>query len=449
MSDFTFFHAADLHLGTPFQGIGAAAGDYPQVAEKLRQAPFAAFDALLEQALAEHPAFLVIAGDLFEARDRSVRAELHLHSGLGRLAEAGTQCFVVHGNHDPVESGRLRLAWPEGVHLFGAEEAQTAIARNADGREVATVTGISYRDRRESRKLHDWLRRARRDAATREELFHLALLHCNVDGTTGHAPYVPCTVAELTRADFDYWALGHVHTQAILHQAPWVAYPGCIQGRHARETGARGFLRVRVAETTGNGAGRGGRWRVEPEFVACDVLRWVALKVSLDEVATVDEVEQALAEALENAAAETPDRPLIARLELRGRTPLAVELQRREVQEELLRRGRQAGMRHQPFIWLEELRSGCRPPVDLEERRRAPDLLGQILEITAALREDPEAAAEALRTATNPLFGHTLLRRELEFPDAAEQARLLAAAELRCIDLLEEEPGTEEGESRR
>jgi DNA repair exonuclease SbcCD nuclease subunit len=475
MSSFTFFHAADLHLGTPFQGIEAEAAEYPRVTSLLQRAPFAAFDALLRMALEERPAFLLIAGDVFETRDRSVRAELHFHAGLKRLAAVGIECFVVHGNHDPVSSDSLRLTWPDGVHIFGAEKVRSVVARDARQRAVATVSGISYRDRREGRKLHEQLRRAGAALAADKSvagLFHLALLHCNAGGATGHAPYVACTVAELARADFDYWALGHVHARGVLHAAPWVVYPGNIQGRHARETGARGFYRVRVRareEATFGvlpAAGTGRGWRVEPEFIACDMLRWEALDVSLDGVATVDAVEEAIARALEGATAEDVDdgraeaagaaaadvaaadtggggRPRIVRLELRGRTPLAMDLQRPELRRELLERARVAGMRCEPFIWPEGLNCRCRPLLDTAERARAGDLLGQILRIAEELRRDPEALEKALHAAADPLFDHSLLRRELLFPDGPEREQLLAAAALRCIDLLDDETVSE------
>src|SRR5208283_4349025 len=46
--DFSFVHAADLHLDTPFKGIGITA---PHVAAELREASLAAFDALVDLCL--------------------------------------------------------------------------------------------------------------------------------------------------------------------------------------------------------------------------------------------------------------------------------------------------------------------------------------------------------------------------------------------------------------
>ncbi|MCB0971586.1 MAG: hypothetical protein KDA97_08735, partial [Acidimicrobiales bacterium] len=46
--------------------------------------------------------------------------------------------------------------------------------------------------------------------------FHVGLLHANVGGpTTGHADYSPCTVDDLRRTGYQYWALGHVHGRRV------------------------------------------------------------------------------------------------------------------------------------------------------------------------------------------------------------------------------------------
>ena len=117
--DFSFVHAADLHLDTPFKGIGSTA---PQVAEQLREASLAAFDSLVDLCLERRAAFLVVAGDIYDGPERGLRAQLRFRDGLARLSAAGISSFVVHGNHDPVETGwsALNDTWPERVTIFGA-----------------------------------------------------------------------------------------------------------------------------------------------------------------------------------------------------------------------------------------------------------------------------------------------------------------------------------------
>ncbi len=52
----------------------------------------------------------------------------------------------------------------------------------------------------------------------------------------------------MTNKGYDYWALGHVHKRESIREAPWVVFPGNIQGRHIRESGPKGCLLVKVDE---------------------------------------------------------------------------------------------------------------------------------------------------------------------------------------------------------
>jgi DNA repair protein SbcD/Mre11 len=85
MGRFSFVHAADLHLDSPFCGVTVTA---PNVAEQLRQATFAAFRNIVRLCIERRVDFLVVAGDVYDGSDRSVRAQLRFRDGLAELAAA-------------------------------------------------------------------------------------------------------------------------------------------------------------------------------------------------------------------------------------------------------------------------------------------------------------------------------------------------------------------------
>ena len=68
MTSFRFLHAADIHLDSPLIGLASVEG---RVAERIRTAPRAAFEALVERAIEDEVDFLVIAGDLYDGTARS------------------------------------------------------------------------------------------------------------------------------------------------------------------------------------------------------------------------------------------------------------------------------------------------------------------------------------------------------------------------------------------
>src|SRR5262249_2100930 len=100
-------------------------------------------------------------------------------------------------------------------------------------------------------------------------LFNIGLLHTSLTGRPGHENYAPTTPDALIAREYDYWALGHVHVREIVHEDPWVVFPGNLQGRQIRESGPKGATLVTVS---------GGRVaRVEHRTL--DAFRWCSLEV--------------------------------------------------------------------------------------------------------------------------------------------------------------------------
>ncbi|MDT2236498.1 metallophosphoesterase [Paenibacillus larvae] len=74
---FTFIHAADLHLDSPFKGMSGLPG---AVRERIKESTFAALERLVHAAFREKADFVVISGDIYDAADRSLRAQLRFKS---------------------------------------------------------------------------------------------------------------------------------------------------------------------------------------------------------------------------------------------------------------------------------------------------------------------------------------------------------------------------------
>ncbi|MBR4977135.1 MAG: metallophosphoesterase, partial [Thermoguttaceae bacterium] len=58
-----FIHAADLHLDSPMRGLGTTD---PEIAATIRNASRQAFERLIDVAIEESVAFVVVAGDLVD-----------------------------------------------------------------------------------------------------------------------------------------------------------------------------------------------------------------------------------------------------------------------------------------------------------------------------------------------------------------------------------------------
>lgn len=361
MDSFRFVHAADLHIDSPFAGVGDADN---RVATRLREATYEAFQNLVDLCINQNADFLVIAGDVYDGADRSVRAQLRFREGLSKLADKGIKSFVVHGNHDPLDGWQSSISWPEGVHIFGAIPEWKNFEKN--GEVVAAVQGMSYPTREVTDNLATQF-----TPPESPSLFAIGLLHANVGANSAHPNYAPCSVEDLLESGIDYWALGHVHTrQTLKRSAPVIAYPGNTQGRHPNETGARGALVVNVDPS---GASRS-------DFVALDVVRWERSDIDISNLETIDSLDSAIRQATDNLSVEAEDRDVVCRLTLVGRGPLHEQLSADGAVMDLLDavRGTWSGG-GSPWVWVERIVDSTRPAIDIESRAKQDDFLGATL----------------------------------------------------------------------
>ena len=137
-----FIHAADLHLDSPFTGIRAAAPE--NVATALYSATFDSYRNIIDLCISERADALLVAGDIYDGTDRSLRAQRAFIDGLRSLDAAGVRSFVCHGNHDPLDGWEARLSYPDSCHRFGSEFE--AVPLFPDEPERALVYGISLSD---------------------------------------------------------------------------------------------------------------------------------------------------------------------------------------------------------------------------------------------------------------------------------------------------------------
>jgi DNA repair exonuclease SbcCD nuclease subunit len=335
---FRFLHGADIHLDSPLKGLEAYR-DAP--VEQIRGAVRRAFDRLIDLALEEEVAFLLLAGDLFDGDWKDYNTGIYFMNRMGRLKEAGIRVFIVSGNHDAASQITRALRFPDNVVLFSHKKAETRIL---DDLGVA-VHGRSFPSRTVSEDL------TRDYPQGVHGLFNIGLLHTSLTGRPGHEPYAPCTPAALESKGYQYWALGHVHQREEVSREPWIVFPGNIQGRHIRETGPKGCTLVTVQE--------GRVLRVEHRDL--DVLRWAVCRVDLTKCETGDEGLDLVRQAFENESGKAEGRPIAVRLILEGITPLHGNLHERSVHWVQEFRAVAASLME---VWLEKVVFATRKKID-------------------------------------------------------------------------------------
>ena len=473
MADFTFIHAADLHLGAPFRGLDAAAAEaFGQTGNLLAEASFTALARLEQLCLAQQAAFLILSGDIHDDEDGVLRARFALRDMCERLGKAGIAVFIAHGNHDPLAAGPNPVPWPANVTVFGAQ-VQTETVRR-DDELLALVHGISHTGPREKSNL------AAQFAGLASQFsgpdtagaVRIGVLHCSVGSAAdGHAPYAPCTLSDLTGAGMDYWALGHVHQGRVLCENPLVVYPGSLQGLHINEGGPHGCAVVRV---------EGQACRVRSVSLA--PVRWykLALDLEAEGVDTLDDLEGAALNKLEtlaraaasgavngaggggngskagNGTGETGGNngngkgaifaptALFCRLQLTGHTDLDRILRRPEALQTVLARLREGLARsgpgaNLPRVWLKDLALSTAPAFDAAALAAREDLLGEAARMAAQATEDQGALHDLADKALTDLYGHRRLKKVLDQPADEDLRDLVLGARSLVCSLLEPE----------
>ena len=401
---FTFIHAADIHLDSPLRGLESYA-DAPVA--QIRQATRRSFDNLVELAIEERAAFLLLAGDLYDGDWKDYNTGLFFIDRLSRLRKENIRVFLASGNHDAASQITKALRLPDNVHLFSVKQPETVTIEELG----VAVHGQGYHTRALTENL------ARNFPQALPHYLNIGLLHTSLTGRQGHEPYAPCSLDDLKARGYDYWALGHIHTREEVHRSPWIVFPGNIQGRHIHETGGKGATLVRVEE---------GRI-VAVEHRDLDVLRWALCRVDLTDCTTVDQALDAVRQAMETEQARAAERPLAIRLQLVGESPVHAELHRESAALTEEFRALAAGLGE---MWLENVLFATSRAVALAESLGAETPLADLVQAIDRLAFQPEALLELV-----PEIG--VLQHRLP-PELLHEGGLIPASPARADGFREE-----------
>lgn len=374
MSRFRFIHAADLHLGSPFDGL--AIKDRV-IAERFAAATRDAFSELVRRAIEEEVAFFIVAGDVYDGEWRDNSIGLFFNREVARLDRAGIPVFLLKGNHDADSVVTKSITLPTSVSQFDTRRPSSF---SLDGLKVS-LHGQGFAERAASDNL------ARAYPAPVTGHFNIGVLHTSLTGRPPHANYAPCSVDDLKARGYDYWALGHVHDHEIVANDPPIVFPGNLQGRNIRESGEKGAVLVSVED---------GRVASIDRLVV-DQARWQQVRVDVSAAETMPALLRLVEDALASSCDNVAGRLTALRVTLTGASALRpqVLMGRAELVDEI----QAACHRIDPDIWLEKLDLRVGPierPVAVDEGDARVDLQPLLAELV----HDPalvDAAEAALR----------------------------------------------------
>jgi exonuclease SbcD len=296
-----FLHAADLHLDSPLKGLARYEG---APVDAMQRALRGAVENMVRVAIERNVSLVVIAGDVYDGDCRDFNTPLFFSGQMQQLAAANIPVVLISGNHDAANKMTKSLRLPANCRVLSPEAAETVLF---DDLGVA-VHGQSFARGDISDNL------AAGYPATKKGLYNIGLLHTCATGTGEgkHEKYAPCSLDDLRRKQYEYWALGHVHKRETLIKDPHIVFPGNIQGRDIGETGAKGCYLVEVDNAH----------NTTTEFVPLDVMRWEHVEVDLATATCEDDVLALVRKRLGACSRTADGLPMAVRVTLSGGTAM-------------------------------------------------------------------------------------------------------------------------------
>ena len=403
---YRFVHAADIHLDSPLRSLALR---NPELAALIGNATRQAFVRIVDLCIDEQVDALLLAGDLYDGEQTSMKTARFLAEQVRRLHEAGVRTFVIRGNHDALSKITKELLFPESVKVFGGRADAVAIEHVAGGFDVV-LHGLSFAQPHAPESLLAKFKPPVDDA------INIGLMHTSLGETEGHSLYAPCTAADLHASGFTYWALGHIHTRKLPaggHRTATVVMPGMPQGRDINEAGPKSVTLVTVADDR----------TVTVEERVTSIAQFERVTVDVGGIEDWNGVASAIEAALGAARDATVSGHLVARLTLTGSTPLAWKLRRDGdvIKTEADTRAETIGR-----SWVEKLEVDCVAPTTGATRGAVGDpfaelrhLIGDEVLQSEAFRAEMSAIAEELRGQLPTECRATVLGNDAESFEAA------------------------------
>lgn len=188
MSVIKLLHAADLHLDSPFEGLGESRAAARRTEQ--RQLLYA----IAQLAQSERVQLVLLAGDLLDSDSAYAETGEELVRALGSIS---APVFISPGNHDfySERSPYARLKLPENVHIFKSPRIECVELPELGVR----VWGAAFTDKYSVGMLKDFR------AEKKTGILDIMCIHGEVNTAS---VYNPITEAEIAASGMDYIALG-------------------------------------------------------------------------------------------------------------------------------------------------------------------------------------------------------------------------------------------------
>lgn len=285
-------HIADIHFGIKFLNKNK------DVRKKMIDGQKNSFINVIQYLINNSIDALLIAGDLFDSKYRSMDIERFLIEEFNKLAKHKIKVFYCLGNHDSSDTFLESFfnVLPENVIIFKKDAPESYLLK-----EKLYIHSCGHLSIKESRNLVEDFPKSI------ENYFNVGLLHCSVLNSINKDDiYLPTDIESLKSKKYDYWALGHIHKRMKLSEN--IYYSGSLQSLNSKETQEKGGLLIELKDEI-----------IDVRFIPFQRIKHLNLEINFNEIDIEDKYD--LFDYIEEEISKI-DNMTIVKLTFLGKTEL-------------------------------------------------------------------------------------------------------------------------------
>lgn len=253
-----FVHIADLHLDAPFTVLNAN----NRLGEKRREEQLKIFEEVIKYIKENKIEFLFISGDLYENEYVKEKTIEYINDLFKQIEN--TEIFISPGNHDPYlkNSYYRTYNWNHNVHIFNSQIKKYSY-------ENIDIYGYGFED------FYVQNSGVENIQIENPQKTNILIVHGDIDI---NSQYNPMSSQKLQELNFDYIALGHVHTSNYKPNEK-IIYPGSLVSLGFDEIGNHGMIVGNIAQN-----------EITTEFIKLDQIEFVEKELDITETNSMEEV---------------------------------------------------------------------------------------------------------------------------------------------------------------
>jgi exonuclease SbcD len=306
---------------------------------------------------------------------------------------------------------------PPGIYRFGKNLEYFTYHR--DGIAIADIYGMSFAKKEVKENLA-----SRYKLRDNPSPFSIAVLHGTIGSAGAHHNYAPFELSDIRNESFDYWALGHIHSKAVVYDAhPMVVYPGNPQGRDFGECGAKGCFLVDIEQGQ----------KPQIEFVPVQTIRFEKTDIDISGIDDITIISQKIAEAVATIEDHDSSVSKILRIKFTGRTVLHGQLNEPGASEDLRNSLNEDQLTEDPFLWVAQINIHTRPDINLDEISRGNDFPAEALQVFDQYSKDGDRRKELLKKIEAEMLSGQI-KKELAALGIEDEKDLIEKAKWLILD---------------